>query len=309
MADDDFDAVLRSWRRSLRSQNKSPRTIKSYVDESGQQLAEWLRASDERPDSFAAVTKGDLEEFFGDLFEAGKSASTVANRYRSLQQLYRWLCEEEEEIDRSPFDRMKPVEVPEQDVPVVEVADMRLLLAACKPPKGCPATDRFLGLRDEALIRMVYDTGGRAAEVMGLTMDDVDMELEVIRVHGKGRRDRAIPFGAKAGTALDRYLRVRGKHPSARLDALWLAQKGAMTDSGLRQMLERRAGLAGLPHIHPHQLRHSAADAFFEAGGQETDAMRLFGWKSRQMVERYARSTGTRRAHAAKRKLSPGDKV
>ena len=309
MADDDFDAVLRSWRRSLRSQNRSPRTIKSYVDESGAQFAEWLRTSDDRPDTFAKVTKGHLEEFFGDLFEAGKSPSTVANRYRSLQQLFRWLCDEEEEIEVSPFVRMRPPEVPEQDVPVVEVVDMRRLIAACKPPKGANLTDRFLGVRDEALLRLVYDTGGRAAEVMGLLVDDVDMEMEVIHVHGKGRRDRAIPFGLKAGTALDRYTRVRAKHPHARLDALWLAQKGAMTDSGLRQMLERRAGLAGLPHIHPHQLRHSAADAFFEAGGQETDAMRLFGWKSRQMVERYARSTGTRRAHAAKRRLSPGDKV
>jgi site-specific recombinase XerD len=233
----------------------------------------------------------------------------VANRYRSLQQLYRWLCEDEEEIDRSPFDRMRPPVIPEKHVEVIDVDAMRRLLAACKAPKGSPAADRFLAVRDEALIRLIYDTGGRCAEVMGLTVDAVDMDMEVIHVHGKGRRDRSIPFGAKAGTALDRYLRARAKHPHARLDALWLAQKGALTEWGLWQMLDRRAEAAGLGHIHPHQLRHSSVDAFLSAGGQETDAMRLFGWRSRQMVARYASATGVRRAHQAKRALSPGDKV
>lgn len=312
---DDFDAELRSWRRSLRAQNKSPNTIKGYVDEAGTQFAEWLRAGADhdptrpRPTSFAEAGKAELEGFFGHLYDLGRSDSTVANRYRSLQQLYRWLLEDEEEIDRSPFDRMKPPIVPEKDVDVLDVEAMKRLLAACKVTKGSPEGDRFLGQRDEALIRLVYDTGGRCAEVMGLTLDDLDMDMEVIHVHGKGRRDRSIPFGARTGTALDRYLRARGRHLHSRSPALWLAQKGALTQWGLRQMLDRRAGLAGLPHIHPHQLRHSSVDAFLAAGGQETDAMRLFGWRSRQMVARYASVTGTRRAHAAKRSLAPGDKI
>ncbi len=306
--DDDFAPVLRAFRRHLAARNKAEKTISGYL-EAGQQFADWLRADPDRPRSFAEAGRVELEEFFGDLFAQGRSASTVANRYRSLQQLYRWLFEIEEEIEVSPFVRLRPPEIPEQDVEVIDVDHMRLLLAACKAPKGAPAVDRFIGLRDTALIRLLYDTGVRAAEVMGLTVDEVDMEMEVIHVHGKGRRDRAVPFGVKAGTALDRYLRVRAKHPHARRPEFWLAQKGGMTDSGLRQMLERRARLAGLPHIHPHQLRHSAADAFYAAGGQQKDAKRLFGWKSDQMAERYGSVNAVRRAHEAKRNLSPGDKV
>jgi integrase len=68
-------------------------------------------------------------------------------------------------------------------------------------------------------------------------------------------------------------------------DGLWLGQKGALTDNGLGQMLERRCEQAGIARIHAHQLRHTAADMWLaESGGDETSAMRLFGWRSRQML-------------------------
>lgn len=306
--EDDFSPVLRSWRRHLASRNKAPRTIGTYL-EAGQQLADWLAADPGRPATFADAGRPVLEEYFEHLFKLKRKPGTVINRYRSLQQLYRYLTEVEEEIDVSPFARMKPPDVPEEDVAVLTPDEVRALLTTCKPPKGSSQALRFVGTRDEALIRLLHDSGGRASEVMGLGVDDVDMDLEVIHVHGKGRRDRSIPFGVKAGTALDRYLRARAKHPLARRDEFWLAQKGGMTDSGLRQMLKRRSAAAGLHHVHPHMLRHTAADDFFAAGGQQRDAKRLFGWRSDQMAERYGSINADRRAHEAKRKLSPGDKV
>ena len=83
-----------------------------------------------------------------------------------------------------------------------------------------------------------------------------------------------------------------------------------LTDNGLAQMLERRCGQAGIARIHPHQLRHTAADQWLaESGGDETSAMRLFGWRSRQMLQRYAASNADARAHAAARRLGIGDKL
>jgi integrase len=80
--------------------------------------------------------------------------------------------------------------------------------------------------------------------------------------------------------------------------------------NGLGQMLERRSAQAGIPRIHPHQLRHTAADIWLsESGGDETSAMRLFGWRSRQMLQRYAASNADARAHAAARKLGIGDRL
>lgn len=91
-----------------------------------------------------------------------------------------------------------------------------------------------------------------------------------------------------AARALARYLRVRRSHPPAERRELWLGLRGAMTRSGVRQMLERRGIAAGLGPVNPHRLRHSFAHAWLAAGGEETDLMRLAGWSSRQMVARYA---------------------
>lgn len=291
------DDLLDAYARSLRIKRRSARTVQNYTEALNQLIDHHGGTL-----NLAAMTKTDVEGYLLEVVEQ-HSASTVGNRFRALRAFYNWLVDEEE-IDRSPMKGMSHPTVTEQPVPVVDDDTIRALLKACG---GKTHEDR----RDTALIRLWCEPGSpRVSEMAGLTLDDVDMRRQLVTIHGKGDKVRAIPFGDRTGQALSRYLRVRREHKKAGgTDRLWLGTRGPMTASGLYQTMEGRCAQAGIPRIHPHQFRHTSAHQWKLAGGSEEDAMALFGWSSPDMPRRYGASANVDRAQRAARKLSPADRL
>jgi site-specific recombinase XerD len=209
---DDLRTLLPDFRRHLRATNKAPSTITVYTRDA-EGLACFLLANG-MPTAASALTREHLEHFLAHLATrpnqrtgAPLKPAYLARVYRSLQQLFRWLADEGE-IHHNPFEKMTPPQVPEQPVPIITEDQLRELIKAC-------TGTTFQARRDMAIVRLFLDTGVRSAELSGLRLDDLDFEHDVALVQGKGRRGRAVPFGAKTGEAIRRYLRARTRHAHA----------------------------------------------------------------------------------------------
>lgn len=292
---------INAYERDLKIRNRSPRTAQNYR-ETLLQLSEHVDGAD-----LLELSRTEVEGYILHVLET-RSAASASGRYRALRAFYNWAVREEL-VPVSPMAKMTPPKVVEKPIPVVPDEALKILLAECS------GTD-FESRRDTAIIRLWCEPGSpRVSEVAGMSVDDIDQVLDLVKLTGKGSRIRVIPFGAKTGQALYRYLRARKAHPLAQegsgyADRLWLGARGKpLTASGLYQMLERRCRQAGIGHIHPHQLRHTSAHNWRVAGGSESDAMVLFGWVSPEMPRRYGRSAEVERAQTAARRISPADRL
>lgn len=146
-----------------------------------------------------------------------------------------------------------------------------------------------------------------------MRLADVELDRYLITVSGK-TGSRQLRLEPPTAEALRRYLRLRGRHPRAGIEALWLAMKGnrtgALTHWGIRQIVDRRVEQAGLTgRIYPQKFRHTYAHRWLANGGQEHDLMLNAGWKSPAMITRYGASATAERARAAALRSGLADQI
>jgi integrase/recombinase XerD len=296
MADLDLAALLPSWEIHLRAQRKSANTLNVYAGGVRRFLA-WCQESG----IAARLDRPTVAAHIAELLDRGAEANTAAVRQLALRRFAVWLVEEGE-LDTNPLVGLKPVKVDSKVVPVLTEKQLRELVAACQ---GKGLRDR----RDEALVRLLAETGLRAGEALALEVSDVDLAFgTLLVVRGKGGKGRIVPFGPQTARAVDRYLRARRQHRLADTSALWLGDRGRrFTYDALYKALARRAELAGLKGFHPHVLRHTAAHRWLAAGGSEGGLMAVAGWSRRDMLDRYAAATASERAAAEAKTLNLGD--
>lgn len=292
----DLAALVPSWIVALQAERKSPSTITTYR----KGAADFLRWATETGTP-AIIDRTTVTAYSAALLADGREPATVRARQTALRNLSRWLADEGE----AEHDALLGLRPPKLDAKVVQPlseGQVRDLIRAC-------AGASFLDRRDEALIRLMLETGCRAGEAVALTVADVDVVRGTALIRrGKGGKGRVVPFGPQTARALDRYKRKRASHRLAASDALWLGDRGkTFSYSGLNLALSSRARAAGIDGFHPHLLRHTAAHRWLAAGGSEGGLMAVAGWSSPDMLTRYTRARASDRAAAEARALGLGD--
>ncbi|MGH3627883.1 MAG: tyrosine-type recombinase/integrase [Sciscionella sp.] len=293
-----IEDLAAAFRRHLRAANRAERTGVIY-GQSITAFSAWLLAHG-REVVAEEMTRAAIREWLAGLADVN-SPQTVRTRFRGLFRFCRW-CVDEGALAINPMVGMELPQAPPPVVPVLSDEQLSALVKACRGK-------RFYDKRDEAVIRFLLDTGVRVSELCGLTQEDMRLDEQMAIVTGKGSKVRPVYWGSRTGEALDRYLRLRRAHRKTDREAFWLGERGALTVDGAREILRVRSEMAGIGHVHPHQLRHTFAHDYLMAGGQQLDLKRLAGWTSDAMLSRYGASAADVRAREAARRLRRGDRI
>ena len=263
--------------------NSSELTIKSYKDDLDH-VCEFFEEQSGRLPAPAEVDVSQLRNYVAYLHECGYARSTVARRLACLRSFFRY-CKREGICETNPA---KPLRTPRagRKLPhFLTTEEVGRLLSA--PPAHLPD-----GLRDRAILETMYSAGLRVAELVSLNVTDLDRSAGILRVIGKGRKERIAPVGSYALKAIDRWLNVRKPDPKAAAavsSAMFLNRFGRrLTTRSIGRMLEKHILVAELStRTSPHTLRHSFATHLLDGGADLRSVQELLGHKSLTTTQIY----------------------
>ena len=316
-----FDHSLRACgKRFLSSLKASNRYSEEYLDSLETTVAMVaLYAEKEGWSNVQEITTEHIEDYLAYLQDRTRwfgertyaeprklSKGYIHAQYRRLNRFFNWLVERKH-IDENPLDDIEPPSLEEKTVPIVTEDQMRDLLTLADPSLARTPAHRFRLVRDRAVLYAFWDTPGRLSEIAKLRLDDVDLTNGTLLVMGKGRKERKMPIGDTARSAIWDYLQER-EALMPRTKALWVSEQGeALLPNGICQLLRRLAKRANIEGMHPHRFRHSYAINALRAGMPEQVLKIVGGWK--KIPETYFKTLGEEDAIEFHRQVSPGDRL
>ncbi|MFK4089209.1 tyrosine recombinase XerC [Kribbella sp. NPDC020789] len=279
-----FTALLTDYERHLTAERDlSKHSVRAYLGDIADLLDHLIRLG--HNDLESLDIRG-LRSWLAKQQSLGKSRSTMSRRATAARVFTAW-ANRTGRITTDPGALLASPR-PHKSLPgVLNLTDTRAVLdaAAVAADDGSP-----VGLRDLAIMELLYATGIRVGELCALDIDDVDTSRRVVRVFGKGRKERAVPYGVPASEALDRWL-TEARPQLARSGsgpAVFLGARGGRIDQrAVRRLVHERIAVVEAPDLSPHGLRHTAATHLLEGGADLRSVQELLGHASLATTQIY----------------------
>lgn len=246
----------------------------------------WHHQDHQRPPAWGELNRDDFRAYLRYLGRNNLGRSSIQLRFSALRTFFRFLVRHDV-VSTSPIrnlalpkaGRRLPKFLTAQQMLALLEAPLKPLAAAKGKSRGRPISAGVC-YRDVAIIETIYSCGLRVSELSGLRAEDIDWNEQLVRVRGKGRKERLVPIGAPALTAIQTYWRTLNQPPHGQAPVFFAQTKKASTISprDLARRLKKHLALAGLdPQLTPHKLRHTYATHLLDAGADLRSVQELLG--------------------------------
>lgn len=291
---DSLEGCLKIFLLTCQVNNLSPRTIDDYCQKLGTFVNFCIREGIMMPEE---VTANHIRFFLLEVQQRCKPVS-VHDYYGTVNRFFNWLVDEEV-IEQNPMARMHPPKVPKELIKPFKSQDIDDLLALCQ--------NNFLGIRNRAIILTFLDTGLRLSELAGIQLQDMDLDRGIIKVMGKGAKERLVRIGKKTQKAVLRYLLQRNDT----FPCLWVTEeRRPLHWEGIQTMIKRLGKRAGLKNVRcsPHTFRHTFGPAMLRLGADMRTVQSLLGHSTLTMTLKYVESVNSEDAVERHKEFSPVDR-
>jgi integrase/recombinase XerC len=306
------DAVEKFLRHLSDARNASPHTIRNYHSDL-EQFSFYLQPPGSKPVPLEKIDHRLLREFIAHLHDARLQKSSIARKLAAIRSFFKF-CVREGILRQNPARLVATPKLPKRVPSVLTAEEINGFLdslargdltksaeAADQPHRhrpGAPEDEtRLLLKRDRAILELLYASGLRVSELTGLNLEDMDRAERMLRVRGKGRKERIVPFGGKASDALDAYWPVRAellrRNRPVNAEAVFLNYAGRrLTTRSVGRIVKKYVRLANINwDLHPHSLRHAFATHLLADGADLRAIQELLGHRSLSTTQKYTHAS------------------